>query len=201
MSESKKVIILALLLSVGLYFTYPGNEYTITNRLLAATKILHSATINFDDLSPSLSDSDITSKYSELDLDCGIEASTLGGQSCYNHVNSLNSANAWHIAFFFRKNRLRQVKMDFLESGHNEILAMIKSQYGKPSNVKNSKQQIPLIMWTLKEGILVTNSSSYPGRTTQVLWVSKAEIISKLLKGKGDRNLLLTYSTALQKLP
>lgn len=184
MTELKKAIILVILLSLGLYFLYPGSEYSIKNRFLAGIKIWHSASINLDDLSPSLSATDIVSRYPELDLDCGIETSSLGNESCYNHVLSLNNADAWHVAFFFKKNRLSQVKMDFLESGHDVILASIKSQYGEPSNLEESTQTIPLIMWTLEDGILVTNSSAYPGRTTQVLWVSKAEILNKFLRSK-----------------
>ena len=96
----------------------------------------------------------------------------------------LNNADAWHIAFFFKRNRLNYVKMDFLESGHDVVLANIKSQYGEPSKLEKTTQTMPLIMWALEEGILVTNSSAYPGRTTQVIWLSKAEILNKLLGSK-----------------
>ena len=97
------------------------------------------ACINIDELSSSLSEADIVSKYSELDLDCGYEPSDLGARSCYNHIKSINGADAWHLAFFFKKNKLNLVKMDFSATGHDEMLALLKAQYSEPSKPESSK--------------------------------------------------------------
>ena len=189
-TEFKKAILLVFLLLVALYFLYPGTNYTIKNRFLAAIKVWHSASVNIDELSSSLSENDIVSKYSELDLDCGHETSSLGTRSCFTHIKSLNGADAWLLVFFFRKNKLHQVKMDFPASGHDEILVLLESQYGKPSKLENSKQAIPLIKWKFRGGILTTNSSAYAGRTTQVLWISNEEIIDRWYKSKGVKSAL-----------
>ncbi len=180
MSELKKAILLVFLLLIALYFLHPGIDYTFKNRFLAAIKVWHSVNINFDKLSSSLSEADIVSKYSELDLDCGYEASALGTRYCFTLIKSLNGADAWLLVFFFNKNKLNQVKMDFHASGHDKILVSLESQYGESSKLVNSKQAIPLIKWKFKEGLLTTNSSAYTGRTTQVLWLSNEEIFKNI---------------------
>lgn len=187
-TEFKKATLLIFLLLVALYFLYPGSDYTIKNRFLAAIKIWNSANINIDELSSSLSETDIISKHSGLDLDCGYEPSTLGARSCYNHVKSINGADAWHLAFFFKKDKLNLVKMDFTAAGHDEILALLKAQYGEPSKLENSKQVIPLINWKIAGGILSTNKYAYTGRTTQVLWLSNKEILDRWLKSRNVKN-------------
>ena len=178
----KKLIIVAILLSPVLYFVHPTNEYTLINRLLINFRSYQPAIINIDELSPSLSVSEITSMHSELDLYCAREVTALGSESCYNHVTSINGENAWNVAFFFKRKRLVMVKMDFLESGHEAIFTKFNSKYGDPLDIEKSEQEIPLVMWLLKEGVLFTNSSAYPGHITQVLWLSNVELFKEWLR-------------------
>jgi len=181
--QYKKLMLLVVLLLPLLYFVHPTNEYTFINRLLTSFRTYHPAEIDIDALSPSLSISDIVAGYPGLDLYCAREETSLASESCYNHVTSINGSEAWSVAFFFKKKHLIQVKMDFLEPGHDEFLTRLKSRHGEPLKIENSSQKIPLVMWNLREGVLVTNSSSYPGKTTQVLWLSGLEIIDQLKRG------------------
>ncbi len=166
------------------FFLKSGFNYTTQNRQIATTKTWSSVIIDFNKLSSNISEADILSTYSKLNLDCGHESSELGSRSCYTSINSINGADALFLVFFFNKNKLNQVKMDFTSSGHKDVLVKLKSQYGNPTKLKKSKQPIPLIKWVLKQGIITTNESAYSNRKTQVLWLSHNDILNRLHNNK-----------------
>jgi hypothetical protein len=84
--------------------------------------------------------------------------------------------------FFFDRDNLNKVKINITPKGHEEILIALHSKYGTPHKPKNSQQEIPPINWTLRQGILTTNEAPYIGRTTQVLWISKKDIMKKWIE-------------------
>lgn len=171
-NKFKKVILLIFLILIAVFILKPGFDYTILNRLIAAIKVWETVDIDINELSSGLSESDILVMYPKLELSCGYDPSVLGNRSCYTNVRRINDSDAWYFVFFFNNNKLNNIKMDFTSSGHENILRKLKAKHGEPRKLKGSTQAIPLIKWSLKQGILTTNEFAYRERTTQVLWIS-----------------------------
>ena len=184
-ADIKRIIFLIFVLLIVILFQKPGLNYSLRNRLISVVKVWDSVSIDFNRLSSNMSEADILSTYSKLELNCEYEISELGTRSCYTGVNSINGSDAWLLVFFFNQNKLNLVKMNFTSSGHKDILVTLKSQYGNPTKLEGSKQPIPRIKWVLTQGIITTNMSAYGGRTTQVLWLSHDAILNRWQKKQG----------------
>ena len=170
------IILLVLLLTAAISLQKPGFDYTTRNRVIAAIKVWDSIEVDFDGLSSGLSEADIQEKYPGLKLDCGNEPSSMGDRSCFANVRNINGVDAWFVAFFFDKDKLNQVKIDVVPSGHEKILHAFRSRYGSPRQMKADQAGQPIIGWVLNQGVLATNETAYNDGTTQILWLSMAKL-------------------------
>ena len=178
----KKAFLLIILIGVLVSTQKPGFDYTTKNRAVAAVKVWDHADIDFTSLSSSLSEAAVIAKYQNLHLDCGAEPSPMGDRSCFTYVRSINGVDAWFVAFFFDKDHLNQVKVDFGSAGHKEILFTLLANHGEPRGFQPDQYGNNVIGWNLKNGILTTNEVAYAKGTTQIYWLSNEKLLGSMLK-------------------
>jgi len=110
-------------------------------------------------------------------------------------LKKVNGIDCWRIVFYFKKDRLAQVKIDVTASGQKQMFAQLTTEYGPPKLLSRDDYGVPIVGWISKNGVILTNNRPYtlvdwikelhtrPAKvldqfiTNQFLWINRKDVL------------------------
>lgn len=188
-------ILVALLLVFTFVLVKPHLYYYFWDRIESLHEAKGEILLDFNSLSPDTSESDLLDKYSDFTRVFQTETSLSYNESCWIYVKKVNGIDCWRIVFFFKKDRLAQVKIDVTTSGQKQMYAQLTKELGQPKIVSRDQYGVPIVRWILRNGVILMNNRPYtlldwikelhnrPGKvlyqfiTNQVLWINRSDML------------------------
>lgn len=148
--------------------------------------------LQFSTLSSGLREIDIIKRFPTVHFSCQTENSSLGDHVCRAGIGLFNGVPARHLAFFFKGDRLWNVKLGLPAREHAFLLRQLKSRYGSGHVIKNQAGASPLLAWYLPSGIVSSSTARVPaGQEASVLWTG-ADAIYEHVTGRALSGRLKT---------
>ena len=188
-------ILVVLLLVLAFVVVKPNLYYYFWDRIESLHEAKGEILLDFSSLSSDTSESDILHKYSYFKGACQTEASLSYNKSCLIYVKKVNGIDCWRIVFFFKKDRLAQVKIDVTSSGQKQMFEQLTKEFGQPKMVSSDQYGVPIVRWILRNGVILMNNRPYtlldwikelrnrPGKvlyqfmTNQFLWINRPDML------------------------
>ena len=174
-----KILLVTMLVVFG-YFAH--NEGYLDGTIFA----LHpSMELDLGSLSAKLDESELLSKYPELDWDCYNEKTAMGDRVCTAPIRTWNQVLAKYTAFFFNKQgRLNLVKFAFREVEHTKVISALENKYGQSKTIPGKKDinGKPMVVWLSGNGITTASENVEGDGEATMTWMSGRAILEKVLR-------------------
>jgi len=129
-------------------------------------------TVNLEDLSGSLNESQIVDRYRGAELSCFSTRHPLGDYSCRADIALFNDIPAREAVFFFFHGRLSGLRVAMPVGKLNELNAQLTKKFGEKGQIglKDPQTARPLQGWKLAGGMFGINEFIPGERDAILLW-------------------------------
>jgi len=137
-------------------------------------RLAKTITVNLDDLSGSLNETQVIERYRGTELSCFSTRHSIGDYSCRADIALFNEIPAREAVFFFVRNRLTGLRVVMPVEKLNELNVQLAKKYGPKSAVglKDPQTARPLQGWKVAGGVLGVNDLIAGERDAILLWVA-----------------------------
>ena len=119
---------------------------------------------------------DIQTVYSDIEWQCGRQASPFGDQLCGARVGTFNGYPARAMTFFFRDDRISALKLIYRDAYHTQLMGYYIQELGQPSNVAAAVAEGPdaaeVLEWHLERGTLLMKKALTEGDEPALVWMA-----------------------------
>jgi len=124
----------------------------------------------------------ITQTYHDLRYTCAAEHGILGDSVCWATISSFNGIDARLVAFFFRNDRLSNVRVSFPEKSHPVVLSLMQKRFGPERKFGQRTDAFgnKIIGWIRPSGVIAINDSAEGAEEPFVLWTSTEEVLKRM---------------------
>ncbi|MDR0672760.1 MAG: hypothetical protein LBF93_03660 [Zoogloeaceae bacterium] len=136
--------------------------------------------LDLNQFSASMGENEVQQALPDLGLKCtGTEPGfSLGSRVCHANLDAFNGIETKQIAFFFKRKRLANFKIDVPWQSHRAMIDKLNGSYGLPTSEQARLHGgVRLAVWKIEGGYLhydlEANQSASPWNT--LLWVSHEE--------------------------
>ena len=158
-----KGIVIFLFLIVGVYF---GSQYLGVNPFYKKVNVDLNTQLDFNE-------SDVNSRFSGVGFECATESGNLGDRVCWANVSSFNDLPASMVAFFFKQDKVKYVRVASSGENHSEFKNYVDRQFSYVGISPNSTRDVgqKLGVWLSKSGRVPFTIDIPPkGEETILLW-------------------------------
>lgn len=109
-------------------------------------------------------------------LDCGTGPGRLipgADYGCYGDISAFLGVRASSATFQFRKERLLSMRIGYAPGDHGAMVARLEARYGPARAATTGEGAVPVLAWTLPEGVARVRSTVSEGQPAVLLWVSR----------------------------
>lgn len=178
-----KIILLTGLLTLGLFLAFNRDifEANLDALWLNPGPVMTTRIENFTE---TMSEEDVRRRVPEAHLSCVSDTSApgLGDRVCYGNISSYAGIRALRIAFFWRKGRLSNIKVDLPWWQHPAMKRQLFQDFGDPTGSQLLPVQgVRLLGWRLPNGNLLYNRDPdfNPLWWNTIQWVGPGEAAEK----------------------
>ncbi|MDR2625739.1 MAG: hypothetical protein LBC37_05345 [Zoogloeaceae bacterium] len=142
--------------------------------------------VDLNQFSSRMGEAEVQQLLPTLGLKCaGTEPGfSLGSRVCYANLNSFHGIEAKQIAFFFKRTKLANFKIDIPWQSHQRMLDKLHEDYGAPAHEqKELHGGVRLMGWRIKEGNLFYNPVEDRNAVewNTLLWIDHKEPSAKAM--------------------
>lgn len=161
------VLVLVMIPPYFLIFTDEGRRIADTTLLWLISG--DSIEFNLRELDRSVSKDDILQVFADQDWQCGEQASPFGSEVCVAKISAYNGYPARYMSIFFQQNNVSALKMVYRKLYHEQILAHLLEQLGKPSKVEGQA----VVEWDAPGVKVVMPKELLAGAEPAFMWLAR----------------------------
>jgi len=131
-------------------------------------------TADLDELSGALTEAQINERFNGLALSCFSVKNPLGDYTCTTPISLFNETRARSVTFFFRGDRLTNMRVMFDADQQQELSARLQGKYGPSKSLGSTDPQTGrrLAGWKIPDGTVAISDVVSGDRDTLLLWMA-----------------------------
>jgi hypothetical protein len=177
----KKLIL--LLIAVGAFWFYVDSERPDWFLKLRTSIPFIDTRVSVDFGSSGLNEmteEDVLERFDHLYLACAREPSNLGERVCWTYISQFNDLPAHMVAFFFDKDRLGLIRVEYSLTQHEALVASLNDAYSMrlPDVGARDSGRPSLLLYPTPSGFLATQQELQPGDKVLLTWQSADKLRS-----------------------